>query len=202
MMDNRTSATGHQIRTLPRTKNQSTRPDMRETTLATPMQDTSETQSQADIDARMAERYGTNRSAWPRQLLAGSLVIGFLGVAAWVGFQVSDTPYQGVIQRWESVGTATSEQLVEVDAEVRGNFAGPLVCAIRVTEAGSADVGYAYVPFQSAPSERTFQIETLTTAASVGLLGCAENIDEMRVPPPEYPPGIAAPDTTPIFVAP
>ena len=168
--------------------------------MTAPMQEASRAPSPAEIDARMADRYGTNRPAWPRQMLAATLIIGFLAVAAWVGFQISDTPYQGMIQRWEPVGT--SEQFVEVDAEVRGSFADPLVCAVRVTEAGSADVGYAVVPFESAPSERTFQIETLTTAASVGLLGCAESLEELRVPPPEYPPGIAAPSTTPRFVSP
>jgi hypothetical protein len=158
--------------------------------------------SESEIAARLAARYGVDRSAWPRQLLAGTLIIGFLAVAAWVGFQVSDTPYQGKIQRWEPVGPLDGEQLVEIDAEVRGKFDKPLICALRVTETNSADVGYAFVPFDGAPSERTFRIETLTTAASVALLGCGESRDTLRVPPPEYPPGIAPPSNAPVQTSP
>lgn len=146
------------------------------------------------VAARMAERYGTNRSNWPVITVATVAIIAFLLTAAWVGLQVVDRPYEGRVLR----STPESERVVDVDLELRGESDTPVECIIRVKDASASDVGYATVTFDGAPMTQTFRIPTIVRSSSVEILGCVDAGEELVVAPADYPPGVAPPPDRPL----
>ena len=80
-----------------------------------------------------------------------------------------------------------------VDLEVRGSAPDGVKCVVKATDAQSVDVGYRKVTVPQPPVTVAVTIPTVIRAASVVVLGCAPAGDELRVPPPDFPPGVAIP---------
>jgi len=55
------------------------------------------------------------------------------------------------------------------------------------------DVGYRTVRVTQAPGTYQMSIPTVVRAASVSVLGCGPAGEQLRVPPPDFPPGVAIP---------
>ena len=143
-----------------------------------------------DVDAMLADRYGTGNQVWLVRSLI--LVVAFMFVAtlAWVGVQLLSRTVEGRLIGW----TAVHERLVEVDMEVRGEHPTTVQCIVRAKDVEASDVGYAHVVFESAPARRTVWIETVVGTSQVEVLGCAPLGSDLAVPPPAFPPGVLAPD--------
>lgn len=142
----------------------------------------------------MAARYGDDRSRWPTIAIASVAVGAFLATALWAVLQLSDEPFQATVLRWQAQG----QRVVQVDLEVRGASSQNVHCAVRVKDGSASDVGYAYVVFDKAPATRSFRLPTVVQAASVEVLACAGDRGELIVAPPDYPPGVEPPPTSPI----
>lgn len=147
-----------------------------------------------DAEARMAARYGNDRSRWPTILIASIAVGVFLITALWAVLQLSDEPFEAQVLRWHPEG----QQVVSVDLEVRGASSQNIRCAVRAKDGAASDVGYVYVTFSVAPATRTFRIPTVIQTASVEVLACAGEEEELAAAPPDYPPGVAPPSTSPL----
>ena len=146
------------------------------------------------IAARMAERYGTDRSNWRIVAVATAAIAVFVVTAAWVGVQIVDRPFEARVMR----SAPESERVVEVDIEVRGESNDAVECIVRVKDVNAADVGYARITLANAPATETFRIPTVVRASSVEVLGCATQGEELVVPPADYPPGVAPPADQPL----
>lgn len=149
----------------------------------------------SDVQARMAARYGDDRSRWPTFLIASIAVGVFLLTALWAVLQLSDEPFEATVLRWHTEG----QRVVSVDLEVRGASDENVHCAIRAKDGSASDVGYVYVTFSEAPVTRSFRIPTVIQTASVEVLACAGEGEELVAAPPDYPPGVAPPPTSPLL---
>jgi hypothetical protein len=148
----------------------------------------------ADVEARMAARYGTDRSRWPTLLIATIAAVAFLATALWAVLQLVDEPFEATVLRWQADG----QRVVTMDLEVRGAAARNVRCAVRVKDGAASDVGYAYVMFSETPAARSFRIPTVVKAASVEVLACASEGQELVTVPADYPPGVTPPPTSPL----
>lgn len=136
----------------------------------------------------LAARYGASRRRpWTRALVAVA-ALGYLGVAAWVGLALSQRGVEGNLLGWRAV-----EREVSVDLELRGTAEQGVACVLKATDAQSVDVGYRTVEVPPPPATVTVTIPTVIRAASVTVLGCEPRGSELRVPPPDFPPGVAIP---------
>ena len=134
-------------------------------------------------------RYGLDRNPWPRRILVGAVVAGFLAVLVFTGFALgSNAGVEGKALAWQAGPTS-----VTVEVELRGSSTGPVTCVVRAQDVRSTDIGYREVTFPSSPTTRSVEIPTLFRASSVAILGCAPAGTEVRVPPPDFPPGVAIP---------
>ena len=81
-----------------------------------------------------------------------------------------------------------------VTFEVRRAGGAETRCVVRGQDRTRTDVGYAVlaVPAGSPVQVVTYELATLMPAYTVEVLGCAIEGDP-RVPPPQFPPGVAAP---------
>ena len=148
----------------------------------------------SEVDARMAERYGTDGSNHNVILVAGIAIVAFLLTATWVGLSIVDRPFEARVMRSAPEG----ERVVAVDIEVRGESDTPVDCIVRVKDVDAADVGYARVTFASTPATRTYRIPTVVRSSSVEILGCAEQGEDLVVAPADFPPGVAPPPDRPL----
>lgn len=146
------------------------------------------TTTEADRDM-LRVRYGLDRNPWPRRLLVAAVVIAYLAVAVASGIAMSrNEEVEGNALSWRP-----REDAVSVDIELRGSHQGPITCVVRAQDSRSTDIGYQEFTFDSAPSTTRVELPTLFEAGSVAVLGCAPTGQELRVPPPDFPPGVAIP---------
>lgn len=147
------------------------------------------TTSETDRDM-LRVRYGLDRNPWPRRVVVTVVVAAYLAIAVVSGVALSrNEAVEGKLLSWRA-----GEESVSVDVELRGSFKEPITCVIRAQDARSTDIGYREYEFASAPSTHTISLPTLFRAASVAVLGCGPTGQELRVPPPDFPPGVAIPD--------
>lgn len=146
--------------------------------------------STSEADRQMLRvRYGLDRNPWPRRVIVTVIVVSYLAIAAVSGVALSTNEgIEGNLLSWRA-----SEESVSVDVELRGSHDGPITCVVRAQDARSTDIGYRSFEFDSAPSTQTITLPTLFRAASVAVLGCAPTGQDLRVPPPDFPPGVAIP---------
>lgn len=146
------------------------------------------TTTEADRDM-LRVRYGLDRNPWPRRLLVTAVVIAYLAVAVASGIAMSRSEeVEGNVLSWRA-----REDAVSVDIELRGSHQGSITCVVRAQDSRSTDIGYQEFAFDSAPSTTRIELPTLFQAGSVAVLGCVPTGQELRVPPPDFPPGVAIP---------
>ena len=136
----------------------------------------------------LAARYGTDRSRIPGRVGVTVLVVTYLAVAAWAALSLSQRSVEGTVLGWQS-----KERFVSVDLEVRGQAPDGVKCVIKATDGQSVDVGYHEVTTPAPPVTIRADVPTVIKAASVTVLGCAPVDEELRVTPPDFPPGVAVP---------
>lgn len=139
-------------------------------------------------DDVLAARYGTDRSPWPRRLVVAVVVAAFAATTGWVAMSVARPRIEANALSWQA-----GDRSVAVVLEVRGTSAGPVHCVVRAQDASAADIGYRQFTIPSAPTTVTVDLPTLFRASSVSVLGCAPQGETLRVPDPDFPPGVAIP---------
>lgn len=143
------------------------------------------------LSPQLRARYGLDHRPWLTWLLAGLLVVGFVVALGWVGYTTSRPQVNGALLTW----TRVAPDRADVTFEVRRGERQAAFCAIRAQDPDRADVGYAVVevPPGSTYQQVTYRLRTITPAYVVEVLGCADDGAPDRVPPPQFPPGVAPP---------
>jgi len=145
------------------------------------------------LSPAMQERYGLNRRPYGRWAVV-TIVIGlFIGVLAWIAVTVTSNNVATRLIAWSVV----APDRVDITYQVQPDPDSPIECVLRAQDENRIDVGYATVtiPPQSADDVviETFALRTLAPAYTAELLGC-ESGELLRVPPPQFPPGVVPPD--------
>ena len=136
----------------------------------------------------LATRYGETARSGRTRWLAGLLVLGYIAIITWAAIGLAGNEVEGNLVAWRA-----QDREVAVDLEVRGNSPAGAVCAIKATDPYAVDVGYREVRISDLPTTTTVTIPTVIRAGSVTVLGCAAGDEELRAPPPDFPPGVAIP---------
>lgn len=133
-------------------------------------------------------RYGETSRSTPNRILSFLLIVGFVVVVTWAAVGLSGTDVEGNVIGWEAF-----DREVVVDLEVRGTAPEGVACVLRATDPYAVDVGYQEVVVPDPPATASVTIPTVVRAGSVIALGCAPVGDDLSVPPPDFPPGVAIP---------
>ncbi len=136
----------------------------------------------------LAARYGETGRSTPNRILSFLLIVGFVVVVTWAAVGLSGTDVEGNVIGWEAF-----DREVVVDLEVRGTAPEGVTCVLRATDPYAVDVGYQEIVVPDPPATASITIPTVVRAGSVIALGCAPVGDDLSVPPPDFPPGVAIP---------
>ena len=153
--------------------------------------------SHHDLSPAMQERYGIQPSGNRKLLYVLSLLVAFF-VATYL-WRITQSPVTGQLQRF----TVTSERSVQISFSVTRHQPGKSYCVLRAQDRNKTDVGYATLTFP-AGAERfdyTYILATESRAVLAEVLGCSNSLP-VRVPPPNFPPGVVIPAQKPPGVAP
>jgi hypothetical protein len=141
------------------------------------------------LSPEMAERYGLDRAPWGTAVLVLSVICAFAVVLGWIGVSMASGVRARVLT-WDD----SAPDHVTVELEVQRDGAVALDCVIRAQDRTHIDTGYATTSI--APGASTVRISyalrTIAPAFTVEVLGCAPP-GELRVAPPQFPPGVVAP---------
>lgn len=140
------------------------------------------------VEEKLAARYGRGGAPASRRIAVALVIAAYLAVAAWAAFALSQRSVEGNVLTWRA-----QERSVQFDLEVRGSATDGVDCVVKATDAAAVDVGYRTVRVPQAPGTYQMSIPTVVRAASVSVLGCGPAGEQLRVPPPDFPPGVAIP---------
>lgn len=144
----------------------------------------------AEIPEHLNSRYGIKPHSRSRRIVR---LFGYgIAIAALVFIYLIERPTKVTHQL---VGfTVNSDTSVSVRWEIfRGNL-DTAFCAVRAQNDQRIDVGYAIVEVKGGPSLATMSYDLATESRAVlaEVLGCGPTKD-LRVPPPDFPPGVKPP---------
>ena len=141
------------------------------------------------LSPEMARRYGLDRTPWVAMLVSIVVIVAFAGVLGWIGLSMT-TGVKTRVLTWDD----SAPDHVTIDVEVQRDGAAPLECVIRAQDRTHIDTGYAIaaVPAGSGTVQWSSALRTIAPAFTVEVLGCAPP-GELRVTPPQFPPGVVAP---------
>ena len=141
----------------------------------------------------MQERYGLDRRPYGRWIVVTIVVILFVGVLAWIAVTVNSNSVATRLIGWTIVGP----DRVDITYQVQPDPSSTIECVLRAQDENRIDVGYATVDVPAQPADEvvieTFKLRTLAPAYTAELLGCSSG-ELLRVPPPQFPPGVVPPD--------
>ena len=149
--------------------------------------------------AEMQSRYGVRKSRFVPTVI-GLFIICCVAGAFYFKDHVVDNPI--VSSRLLAFDVKSSTQ-VSVSFEVSRGTKQKTYCVVRAQDENRADVGYATLAFASGASyfKTTYVLQTESKAVLAEVLNCSDN-KVMRVPPPNFPPGVKIPAQLPPGVAP
>jgi hypothetical protein len=139
----------------------------------------------------MRERYGLDRRRRSPLVLAGVVVVLFLGAVTFAGVMMAGNNIQFLLLRWEVV----ANDRADATFEVRRDGADDVVCVLRAQDSKRIDVGYAEIDIPPGDDYVlvNYSLRTVAPAYAVEVLTCARPA-ELRTPGPQFPPGIAVPE--------
>lgn len=129
-------------------------------------------------------------------LLIAAVVSGGLAVA---NFKAQNPSISSQLLAFE----VTSPTQVSVTWEVSRGTQSTTYCVLRAQDIRRTDVGYAIVTIPAGTNyeQPTYSLTTNGEAVLAQVLGCSNSMT-MRVPPPDFPPGVKIPDQVAPGVAP
>lgn len=147
----------------------------------------------------MQLRYGVRKSRFV-PIVIGILIICSVAGAFYLKGQLTKNPI--VSSRLLAFKVESNTQ-VSVNFEVSRGTNQKTYCVVRAQDENRADVGYATLTFAAGPSyfKTTYALQTESRAVLAEVLNCS-NSQVMRVPPPNFPPGVKIPEQLPPGVAP
>lgn len=144
-----------------------------------------------ELSPQMRERYGLDRNPWPARLVSLAVTVVFGGLLVYAVVNVLGDRVESRLLLWQQ----PQADLVDITFEVRRPNDLAVVCALRAQDTDRVDLGYATtaVPAGATISRHSYPLRVLGPALYVEVLGCAQNEQELRVPPPAFPPGVVPP---------
>lgn len=155
--------------------------------------------NQTEIPQHLHLRYGVR----PRRvapILIGILIAAVVsGGLAFANYRQQNPSVSSQLLAFE----VTSPSQVLVTWEVSGGSQLTTFCVLRAQDIRRTDVGYAIVRIAPGTGyeQLTYPLTTNGEAVLAQVLGCASSA-EMRVPPPDFPPGVKIPEQVAPGVAP
>lgn len=139
----------------------------------------------------MRARYGLDQRRRSPILVAIVVVVVFLAAVTFAGVMMARDDVRFQLIRWSVVAPDRADATFDVSR----NGADEVVCILRAQDSKRIDVGYAEIAIP--PGEDTvtvdYSLRTVAPAYAVEVLAC-ERPGELRVPGPQFPPGIAVPE--------
>lgn len=145
------------------------------------------------LSPEMQQRYGLDRRPIGRYVAVAVLVLAFVATLVIVGILITRPKANVRLIEWRIVGPSRVDVTYQVDRPAGLD----VTCVIRAQDAKRIDVGYALeeLPPKSEGDAdiHEFSLATLAPAATIEVLGCGTP-GEIRVPPPQFPPGVVPPE--------
>jgi hypothetical protein len=140
----------------------------------------------------MQARYGMDRRPIGRFIVVGLVIIGFFVGVTFVWLNLTADRVQFRLLAWSEV----SPERVDVTFEVRAPADVDTLCIVRAQDSQRIDLGYAEVPVPAGEEYRLveYRLRTVAPAYAAEVLECIAEGDQLRVPGPQFPPGIAQPE--------
>ena len=139
----------------------------------------------------MRARYGLDTKRRSPLVVATIVIIIFLIAVAFVGITMARGSNQVLLLSWQVVAADRADATFEVQRRASDE----LICILRAQDSKRIDVGYAEIVIPAGePTVRVdYSLRTVAPAFAVEVLACGLP-GELRVPGPQFPPGIAIPD--------
>ena len=156
-------------------------------------------QKDSELPEHLKLRYGIRRRRVV-PVLVGVLIAGVVsGSLAYASFRQQNPSVSAQLLAFDVI----SPTQVNVTWEVSRGAELTSYCVIRAQDEQRTDVGYAIVTVAGGTTyeQLTYPLVTNGQAVLAEVLGCG-NTKEMRVPPPDFPPGVKIPDQPAPGVAP
>jgi len=140
----------------------------------------------------MQARYGLDRRPVGRYIVVGLLIVAFTVGLVFVWLNLTADRVQFRLLAWSEV----SPERVDVTFEVRAPATVDVLCIVRAQDSQRIDLGYAEVPVPGGEEYRLveYRLRTVAPAYAAEVLECVAGGEQLRVPGPQFPPGIAPPD--------
>jgi len=142
------------------------------------------------LPEHLRARYGLTNSRWPQRLTTSLVVLAILGLIGFTQFRVANPSIEGELVAFNTV----SATQIDVSWKVQRKAGQVIYCAIRAQDIHKTDVGYAIValPAGEKIGQAKYSLTTNGTAVLAEVLGCGAT-KQLRVPPPNFPPGVQIP---------
>lgn len=143
------------------------------------------------LSPEMRARYGLDRRRVSPTAVAVVAIVVFLGAVAFAGIMAVRDNVEFQLIRWSVIAPDRADATFDVSR----NGADEVVCILRAQDSKRIDVGYAEIVIPPGEDVVTvdYSLRTVAPAFAVEVLAC-ERPGELRVPGPQFPPGIAVPD--------
>lgn len=143
------------------------------------------------MSPQMRQRYGLDRNPWPARLVSAAALVGFAGILVFFAIRLTDAPINPRILLWQQ----PAADRVDITFEVNKPAGMAVTCVLRAQDADRTDIGYATTDLEPAAGyvQSTYRMRVIAPAGYVELLACGPTGEPLRVPPPAFPPGVAAP---------
>ncbi|MDA2988365.1 MAG: DUF4307 domain-containing protein [Actinomycetota bacterium] len=143
------------------------------------------------LSPEMRARYGLDQRRVSPIAVAIVVVILFLAGVAFAGIMAVRDNVEFQLIRWSVVGPDRADATFDVSR----SGGDEVVCILRAQDSKRIDVGYAEIIIPPGEDMVTidYSLRTVAPAYAVEVLAC-ERPGELRVPGPQFPPGIAVPE--------
>lgn len=143
------------------------------------------------LSPEMKARYGLDQRRISPIAVVVVVVIVFLGAVAFAGIMAVRDNVEFQLIRWSVIGPDRADATFDVSRD----GSDEVVCILRAQDSKRIDVGYAEIVIPPGEDVVTvdYSLRTVAPAFAVEVLAC-ERPEELRVPGPQFPPGIAVPE--------
>ena len=149
-------------------------------------------QGRQEYSPQMRQRYGLDRNPWPARIIVGAVIVAFAAVLVLFAVRLTSQPIEARLLVWQQ----PQPDRLDITFEMNRPEGLAVACVLRAQDADRVDVGYATVSVPGGPGyvQQTYSMRVIAPAGTVEILGCGEAGEQLRVPPPAFPPGVVPPE--------
>lgn len=152
-----------------------------------------------DLSPEMQARYGTARRRSTPYFVTGLVLI--VAAALWGGWHYKQS--HAIVSSRLAAFKVVTDHKVNITVEVSRPVNTATYCVLRAQNIRRLDVGYSTVTVPAGQTTVVFNypLNTESRAVVAEVLNCSASLT-MRVPPPDFPPGVKIPSQPAPGVAP